>query len=94
MHSRGFWWGHDGKGGVAFNGNPTRNMYGFECPQLTSGYNCSAWGSNMSLTATHWSPVGRFRSGGAIGFDDYDSIGSPVCCVKMTVYSDSCSEYL
>jgi hypothetical protein len=65
----GFWWGHDMAGSVAFNGNPTHNWYGYECPQLTSGYNCSVWGSNMSLQGAHWSPVGRYRSGGAIGFD-------------------------
>ena len=33
----GFWWGHEGAGTLAQNGNPTENWYGFECPQLVPG---------------------------------------------------------
>lgn len=66
----GFWWGHDKSGNVAQNGNPTRNWYGFECPQLVPGYACTRWGSNMSLVRTKWSTHGAFRSGGSIGFNE------------------------
>jgi hypothetical protein len=44
----GVWWGHEGTGNVAQNGNPAHNQYGYECPQLVT-YNCSQWGANMTL---------------------------------------------
>ena len=70
----GVWWGHEGSGTVAQNGNPTHNQYGYECPQLVR-YNCSRWGSNMSLHHTSWSPLGKFRQGSSIGFDGTRSFG-------------------
>jgi len=80
----GFWWGHDNGNtttaageevAIAQNGNPTANWYGFECPQLVPGYNCTRWGSNMSLTAVAWSPLGNYRAGGSLGFDGINSYG-------------------
>ena len=70
----GVWWGHEGVGSVASNGNPHKNQYGYECPQRVT-YNCSRWGANMSLHNTRWSPLGRFRQGGSIEFNGADSFG-------------------
>ena len=64
----GSWWGHDAVGSVAQNGNPRRNQYGWECPQMVR-YNCTRWGSNMSLHGTHWADAGDYRAGGSIGFN-------------------------
>jgi hypothetical protein len=70
LEDLGFWWGHDNEGAVAVNGNPNG-----PCPQLVPGYDCSRWGSNMSLHGTSWSTLGRYRAGGSIGFDGVASYG-------------------
>ena len=70
LEDMGFWWGHDNQGSLAVNGNPNG-----PCPQLVPGYDCSRWGSNMSLFNATWSTAGKFRAGGAIAFDGKSSFG-------------------
>lgn len=61
------------------NGNPNG-----PCPQLVPGYDCSRWGSNMSLVNASWSTAGKYRAGGAISFGSGQSYGE----AKHTVIWD------
>ena len=70
LEDMGFWWGHDNAGDIALNGNPNG-----PCPQLVPGYDCSRWGSNMTLMNASWSTVGKYRAGGAINFGAGESYG-------------------
>lgn len=67
----GFWWGHDKHGDSALMGNPK------PCGQGTcnAGDWAALWGANMSLFNHHWSKLGVYRSGGAIGFGGTGSHG-------------------
>ena len=67
----GFWWGHDKSGDGALLGNPK------PCGQGTCNANdwADPWGANMSLFKHHWSKLGVYRSGGAIGFSGEGSHG-------------------
>eukprot|EP01047_Picozoa_sp_COSAG01_P043712 COSAG01_NODE_3900_length_5564_cov_6.249405_2_plen_479_part_00 len=67
----GFWWGHDKSGTIARIGNPK------PCGQGTCNRNdwAKPWGANMTLVGCHWSKLGIYRDGGAIGFNGTGSYG-------------------
>ena len=68
----GYWWAHDKSGERALLGNPKPCGQGTCNPADWAG----KWGANISLFNTHWSKLGVYRSGGAIGFSgDHGSHG-------------------